>query len=101
MEIYAQSSKYIAKLITDFQNDKIDKQTLNKNILINTIFSFNYLNKKNKKYNKIKKEQNETYQIFFKKEQEQDEGHKKLISKIRDRKSKKIVEESIKKTVKV
>ena len=97
MEIYAQSSKYIAKLITDFQNDKIDKQNLNKNILINAIFSFNYLNKKNKKYNKIKKEQNETYQIFFKKEQEQDEGHKKLVSKIRDRKSKKIVEESIRK----
>lgn len=97
MEIYAQNSKYITKLITDFQNDKIDNQTLNKNILISTIFSFNYLNKQNKKYNKIKKEQNETYQIFFKKEQEQDEGHKKLISKIRDRKSKKIVEESIRK----
>ena len=97
MEIYAESSKYITKLITDFQNDKIDNQTLNKKILISTIFTFNCLNNKNKKYNKIKKEQNKTYQIFFKKEQEQDEGHKKLISKIRDRKSKKIVEESIRK----
>ena len=95
MEIYAQSSKFITKLITEFQNNKIDKQTLNKNILINTIFCSYHLQKQNKKYKKIKEEQNKTYQSFFKLEQAQEESEKQLISKIRDRKSKRIVEESI------
>ena len=40
MEIFSQSSKYITKLIIEFQNNKIDKISLNKNILLNTIYSY-------------------------------------------------------------
>ena len=96
MEIFFQSSKYITKLITDFQNNKIDKLSLNQNILITTIFNYNYFKKKNNIYIEIKKGQNEIFQSFFIDEQKQEEKEKELLSKIRDRKSKKIVVEAIK-----
>ena len=96
MEIFSQSSYYITKLITKFQNNEIDNNTFNKNILINTIFSHFYFKKENKKYEKIKESQNSTFQSFYLLESMQAKSEKQLISKIRDRKSKKIVEESIK-----
>ena len=97
MEIFAQTSNYITKLITQFQNNEIDKSNFNKKILVNTIFSHFYFKKQNKKYKKIKELQNSTFQSFFKLEYKQEQSERQLISKIRDRKSKKIVEESIKK----
>jgi hypothetical protein len=96
MEIFAKSSNYITKLTTEFQNNKIDKNNFNKNILVNTIFTHFYFKKEDKKYSKIKELQNSTYQSFFILESMQEEKEKKLISKIKDRKSKKIVEDSIK-----
>ena len=96
MEIFSQSSKYITKLITEFQNDKIDKISLNKNILLNTIYCYISLKKKNKKNKKIIEEQNKIFYSFFIQEQKQEENEKELLSKIRDRKSKKIVKESLK-----
>ena len=96
MEIFAKSSNYIAKLITEFQNNKIDKHNFNKNILVNTIFTHFYIKKEEKKFSKIKELQKSEYQSFFILESMQEEKEKKLISKIKDRKSKKIVEESIK-----
>lgn len=96
MEIFAQSSKYICKLITDFQNNKVDKMTFNKNILIDTIYTYNCIKKKKKNYKALKEEQNIIFQSFFIREQKQEENEKELLSKIRDRKSKKIVTEAIK-----
>ena len=96
MEIFSQSSNYITKLINKFQNNEIDNNTFNKNILINTIFSHFYFKKENKKYKKIKESQNSIFQSFYLLESMQAKNEKQLISKIRDRKSKKIVEESIK-----
>ena len=96
MEIFYQSSKYIIKLITDFQNNKVDKLSMNKNILIATIFNYNYFKKKNRNYNAINKEQSEIFKSFFIDEQKQEKNEKELISKIRDRKSKKIILEAIK-----
>ena len=96
MEIFSQSSKYITKLITEFQNNKIDKISLNKNILLNTIYCYISLKKKNKKNKKIIEEQNKIFYSFFIQEQKQEENEKELLSKIRDRKSKKIVKESLK-----
>ena len=97
MEIFAQTSNYITKLITQFQNNEIDKSNFNKKILVNTIFSHFYFKKETKKYKKIKELQNSTFQSFFKLEYKQEQSERQLISKIRDRKSKKIVEDSIKK----
>ena len=97
MEIFAQTSNYITKLVTQFQNNEIDKNNFNKKILVNTIFSHFYFKKENKKYKKVKELQNSTFQSFFKLEYKQEQSEKQLISKIRDRKSKKIVEESIRK----
>ena len=96
MEIISHSSKYISKLITGLQTNKINVKDFNKNILINTIFCYNYIKKKNKRYKKIKEEQNKIFQYFFIKEQKQEEKEKDLLDKIRDRKSKKIVLEAIK-----
>ncbi len=96
MEIFAKSSNYIIKLITEFQNNNIDKNNFNKNILVNTIFTHFYFKNENKKYQKLKELQKSTYQSFFILESMQEEKEKKLISKIKDRKSKKIVEDSIK-----
>lgn len=97
MEIFAKTSNYITKLITQFQNNEIDKSNFNKKILVNTIFSHFYFKKENKKYKNVKELQNSTFQSFFKLEYKQEQSEKQLISKIRDRKSKRIVEESIKK----
>ena len=97
MEIFSNSSYYITNLITKFQNNEIDKINFNKKILINTIFLHSYFKKENKKYKKIKEQQASTFESFFKLEYMQEQSEKQLISKIKDRKSKKIVEESIKK----
>ena len=97
MEIYAQSSNYITKLITKFQNNEINKNTLNKNILLNTIFTNFYFKKQDKKYNKIKELQSKTFQNFFKVESMQEQNQKQLLCKVRDKDSKKIIQESIKK----
>ncbi len=97
MEIFSNSSYYITNLITKFQNNEIDKRSFNKNILLNTIFLRSYFKRENKKYKKIKEEQSSTFQSFFKLEYIQEQNERQLILKIRDRKSKKIVEESIKK----
>ena len=96
MEIFSQSTNYITKLINKFQNNELDNNTFNKKILINTIFSHFYFKKESKKYEKIKELQNSTFQSFYLLESMQAQNEKQLISKIRDRKSKKIVEESIK-----
>ena len=96
MEIFTHSSQYITKLITEFQNNNIDKITFNKNLLINTIFSYNCLKKKNKYYEQLKEEQNILFQSFYIREQKQGENEKELLSKVRDRSSKKIVNEAIK-----
>ena len=97
MEIFSNSSYFITNLITKFQNNEIDKSNFNKKILLNTIFLHSYFKNKNKKYKKIKEQQSSTFQSFFKLEYMQEQSEKQLISKIRDRKSKKIIEESIKK----
>ena len=96
MEVYAQGSKYISKIIVKYQNKEINTKELNKNILINTIFTYNYLRKKKTKNKKINKEQNEIFQSFYIREQKQEENEKELLSKIKDRKSRKIVLEAIK-----
>ena len=96
MEIFSNNSKNIINLITQFQNNKIDSKEFNKKVFINTIITYNNLKKKNKIYNKLKKEQNEIFQSYFIQEQKQEENEKELLSKIRDRKSKKIVIEAIK-----
>lgn len=96
MEVYAQGSKYISKIIVKYQNKEINTKELNENILINTIFTYNYLRKKKTKNKKINKEQNEIFQSFYIREQKQEENEKELLSKIKDRKSRKIVLEAIK-----
>ena len=96
MEIFSNSSYFITNLITKFQNNEIDKSNFNKKILLNTIFLHSYFKNQNKKYKRIKEQQSSTFQSFFKLEYMQEQSEKQLISKIRDRKSKKIVEESIK-----
>lgn len=96
MEIFSNNSKNIIKLISQFQNNKIDEKEFNKNVFINTIITYYNLKKKNKNYNKLKNEQNEIFQSYFIQEQKQEENEKELLSKIRDRKSKKIVVEAIK-----
>jgi hypothetical protein len=88
--------KYIINLITKYQNKTIEKETLNKQLLLNAIYTYNHLNKQNKKNKKIKEEQKDIYQSFFKREQEQEERDKQLMSTIKDRVSLKIVQESIK-----
>ena len=97
MEIFSQSSIFITNLIAKFQNNEIDKSDFNKKILVNTIFSHFYFKRENQKYINVKENQKSTFQSFFKLEYMQEQSEKQLISKIRDRKSKKIVEESIKK----
>lgn len=97
MEIYAHSSNYITKLISKFQNNEINKNTLNKNILLNTIFTNFYVKNQDKKFNKIKELQSKTFQTFFKIESIQEQNQRQLICKIKDKDSKKIIEESIKK----
>ena len=96
MEIFSYNSKNIIKLIAQFQNNKIDAKEFNKNVFINTIITYNNIKKKNKKYKKIKEEQNQIFQSFFIQEQKQEENEKELLSKIRDRQSKRIVIEAIK-----
>ena len=96
MEIFTQNSIYITKLISDFQNNKIDINNLNKNILVSTIFSHYFLKKENKKNIQIKSSQNNTFQSFFKVEYIQEQNEKQLLSNVKDRKSKKIILESIK-----
>ena len=96
MEVYAQGSKYISKIIVKYQNKEISTKELNKNILISTVFTYNYLRKKKTKNKKINKEQNEIFQSFYIREQKQEENEKELLSKIKDRKSRKIVLEAIK-----
>ena len=96
MEVYAQGSKYISKIIVKYQNKEISTKELNKNILISTVFTYNYLRKKKTKNKKINKEQNEIFQSFYIREQKQEKNEKELLSKIKDRKSRKIVLEAIK-----
>jgi hypothetical protein len=96
MEIFVNSSNYITKLATQFQNNSINKENFNKNLIVTTLFTHFNLKKENKKYKKIKELQISTFQSFYKLEAKQEESEKKLISKIKDRISKKIVEESIK-----
>jgi hypothetical protein len=96
MELFAKSSNYITKLVTQFENNMISKDNFNKNILVTTIFTHFYLKKEKVKNLKIKEMQNKTFQSFYKLEEKQAESERKLISKIKDRVSKKIVEESIK-----
>ena len=95
MELFTNNSKNIIKLISDYQNQKIDKNNFNKKILVNTIFNHFYFTKKAKKDNKIKEIQNKTYQSFFKCEYKTEQQEKQLFANIRDRKGKKMVEESI------
>ena len=95
MEVFSHTSKYITQLIYDFQHETIDKRLLNKNILLTSIFNYYYTDKLYKKNNKIQEEQNKKFQTFFVLEQKQEESGKQLMSKIKDRKSKKIAEESI------
>ena len=89
MKIFSQSSIYITNLIAKFQNNGIDKSDFNKKILVNTIFSHFYFKKENQKYIKVKENQKSAFQSFFKLEYMQEQSEKQLISKIRDRKSKK------------
>ena len=96
MEVFSHSSKYITKLIAEYQNKKITTIEFNKNIFINTIFTYNYLKKKKTKNKEINKEQNIIFQSFYIQEQKQEENEKEILSKVKDRKSKKIVVEAIK-----
>ena len=96
MEVYAQGTKFITKIINKHQKNKISTSNLNKKILINAIFTYYYLSKKSKNYKKIKEEQNNIFQSFFELEWLQDKRERDLISTIRDRKSRVIVENSIK-----
>ncbi len=95
MEIFSNTSQNFIKLITDFQNKKISNEDFNKNLLVNTIFTHFYFNKQQKKDNKIKETQNKTYQSFFILEYKTEQTEKQLFANIRDRKGKKMVEESI------
>ena len=96
MELFSNTSKNIIRLITDFQNNKINNNDFNKEILVNTIFTNFYFSKRAKKEAKIKENQNKTYQSFFKLEYKTEQKEKQLFANIRDRKAKKMVEESIK-----
>ena len=96
MEVFSHSSKYITKLIAEYQNKKITTIEFNKNIFINAIFTYNYLKKKKTKNKQINIEQNIIFQSFYIQEQKQEESEKELLSKVKDRKSKKIVIEAIK-----
>ena len=95
MELFANSSKNIIDLISDFQNNKIDKNTFNKKILVNTIFNHFYFTKGAKKIKKIKENQNKNYQSFFKLEYKTEQSEKQLFANLKDRKGKKMLEESI------
>ena len=95
MELFANSSRNIINLITDFQNKKIDKFNFNKKILVSTIFNHFYFTKDSKRENKIKETQNKTYQSFFKLEFKTEQSEKQLFANLRDRKGKKMLEESI------
>ena len=95
MEIFANCSKNIINTISDFQNKKIDKNNFNKKILVNTILTHFYFNKDYKRENKIKENQNKAYQSFFKLEYKIEQSEKQLFANIRDRKGKKMMEESI------
>ena len=95
MEFFANSSRNIINLITDIQNNKIDKNNFNKEILLNTVLAHFYFSKREKKENKIKEIQSKTYQSFFKLEFKTEQKEKQLFANIRDRKGKKMVEESI------
>ena len=96
MEIFSNTSKNIIRLISDFQNNKINKNDFNKEIFVNTIFNNFYFSKRAKRDIKIKETQNKTYQSFFKLEYKTEQKEKQLFANIRDRKAKKMVEESIK-----
>lgn len=96
MELFANSSQNLINIISDFQNKKIDKNDFNKKILLNTIFNHYFSTKDDKKNIKIKENQNRTYQSFFKLEYKSEQSEKQLFANIRDRKGKKMVEESIK-----
>ena len=96
MEIFSKTSKNIIRLIKDFQNSKINKNDFNKEIFVNTIFNNFYFSKRGKKDIKIKENQNKAYQSFFKLEYKTEQKEKQLFANIRDRKAKKMVEESIK-----
>ena len=95
MEFFANRSRNIINLISDVQNNKIDKNNFNKEILVNTILAHFYFSKREKRENKIKEIQNKTYQSFFKLEFKTEQKEKQLFANIRDRKGKKMVEESI------
>ena len=96
MEVFANSSKNIINLITDFQNKKIGKNEFNKKILVNTIFSHYYFTKDEKRDKKIKEDQNKIYQSFFKLEFKTEQSEKQLFANLRDKKGKKMLEDSIK-----
>ena len=49
MELFSNTSKNIIRLITDFQNNKINNNDFNKEILVNTIFTNFYFSKRAKK----------------------------------------------------
>ena len=76
MELFSNTSKNIIRLITDFQNNKINNNDFNKEILVNTIFTNFYFSKRAKKEAKIKENQNKTYQSFFKLEYKTEQKEK-------------------------
>ena len=96
MEIFANSSKNIINLITEYQNKNIGKNEFNKKILVSTIFNHYFFTKDAKTEKKIKDEQNKLYQSFFKLEYKTEQSEKQLFANLRDKKGKKMLEESIK-----
>lgn len=95
MKLYVKSSHYITQSINKFQNKEISKNILNRNILLNTIFTYYFLKKEDKIYKPIKELQTKTFNSFYKVEAVQQQHERQLKSKIRDKESKKIVEQSI------
>ena len=97
MESFARNSRNITTLIAQFQNKIIDEKSFNQKILINVLLSYTYQKKESKKTKEIQLKQNLVFQSYFKKEAKQEEEEKKLIAKIRDKKSKEIIENDIRK----
>ena len=97
METFARNSRNITNLIAQFQNKTIEEKSFNQKILINVLISYTYQKKENKKNKDIQKKQNSIFQSYFKKEAKQEEREKQLIAKIRDKKSKEIIEHDIRK----
>ena len=97
METFARNSRNITMLIAQFQNKTIEEKSFNQKILINVLISYTYQKKENKKNKDIQKKQNSIFQSYFKKEAKQEEREKQLIAKIRDKKSKEIIEHDIRK----